>query len=50
MSKNQICIYAVAFEKFFIIMAGKKDEIYSSKSHQFFPGNFVCVFGQSSSG
>ena len=38
------------FENLIIIMAEEKGKIYSAKSHQFFPGNFVCVFGQSSSG
>ena len=39
------------FENLIRIMAGEKEsKIYSAKSHQFFPGNFSCVFGQSSSG
>ena len=42
-------INAVAFRKLITIMAEKKCEIYSAKTHQFFPGNFCLIFGQSSS-
>ena len=31
-------------------MAEKSEDIFSGKSHQFFPGSFVCIFGLSGSG
>ena len=47
---NEESINAVAFKKLITIMAEKKCEIYSAKTHQFFPGNFCLIFGQSNSG
>ena len=31
-------------------MAEKDEQIFSGKSHQFFPGSFVCIFGISGAG
>ena len=50
MRRNKIIYIEMHFQNLIIIMAGEKGKIYSAKSHQFFPGNFSCVFGQSSSG
>ena len=49
-NKNEFVYMHLHFENLIIIMAGEKSKIYSAKTHQFFPGNFACVFGQSSSG
>ena len=31
-------------------MAENDEQIFSGKSHQFFPGSFVCIFGISGAG
>ena len=49
-NQNEFRYIQLHFQNLIIIMAEENGKIYSAKSHQFFPGNFVCLFGQSSSG
>ena len=49
-NKKEFIYMQLHFQNLIIIMAEEKGKIYSAKSHQFFPGTFSCLFGQSSSG